>query len=121
MPRQIYNSHVMYLFKRLPNVILNGQLKPVTHQQVGVRFLCEVTEVIKRAGDLTIGNIQSTTTERIKTVAQLNFEDGDIVAPIATLTDYNGGLINNLVSNVKNNRGSRHRKNPIKLYKFDIG
>jgi len=59
MARQLYTSQERWLFKKLPNEVLNGQLKPITHQTIGKRFLCDVDEVTKVTGDLTIGNRQT--------------------------------------------------------------
>jgi len=61
MPRQVYNSEARYLFKKLPNEVSEDgvTLKDMGHQEIGVRFLCNVYEIRKNTTDLMLGNRQS--------------------------------------------------------------
>jgi len=49
---------------------------------------------------------------------QLDFADGDVIAPTSTITDNNVSLISNLKSNLYKKRGARSRQKPILVHMF---
>jgi hypothetical protein len=121
MARQLYTSEERYLFKKLPNIVDGVQLKKTTWQTVGTMFLCDVDEILINTGDLSLGNKSSDITERIKTMEQLNFQDGDKISSDSILTKYNGSMINNVRSKLHKKRGARSNSKPTRIYTFEAG
>jgi len=121
MARQLYTSEIRYLFKKLPNIVDGEQLKQTTWQTVGTKFLCDVDEVVRTTGELMLGNKSTDITEKIITMEQLDFKDGDKIASDPILTKYNGSMLNNVVSNLHKKRGARSNNNPTRVYKFTAG
>lgn len=119
--RQKYNSDVRYLFKKLEQYENNGELADMGHETIGRRFLCDVKETILDTSDLMTGSRQSTTSEFIITMEQLNFADGDLISTESKRTPENESMISNCKGVSISKRGNRHRKNPIKRWTFLAG
>lgn len=108
MARQ-HHKEIWYLYKRLNNAVVDGQIQKISYSKVGKAYYCDTYEVRKDKQSVMTGAVQSTTTIMQKTTSQLDFKAGDIVTPDRILTESNKNLIINVMKQPLHARGRKTR------------